>query len=409
MSLAQNVEFMRQFSKLSRFNGLGAYGQRARSAVASPLVEINEFGTNPGALRMFAFVPRHLQPAPALVVVLHGCGQTAAGYDLGAGWSTLAKRYGFALLMPEQQASNNANTCFNWFSPGDIARGQGEAASIRQMIARVVAEHKIDPRRIYVTGLSAGGAMTSVMLATYPEVFAGGAVIAGLPFGIASNVREALNGMMQSPSRPSHELGDLVRKASKHKGPWPKLSVWHGSADRTVNPGNADELVKQWLDVHGLPPAPMSTADVDGYPRAVWWNEQGETLIESYTITDMAHGTPLGRAGDSDESYGAAGAFLIEAGISSSYHIANFFGLTERVSQPNEATKQELKGGKPKQAPSVTASPATASLKSPDLAATLWPRTAIGRPAAPPRTPKRPGIDVGAVITRALTAAGLMK
>jgi poly(hydroxyalkanoate) depolymerase family esterase len=412
LSLAQNVEFMRQFSKLSGFNGLGAYGRSASSGVPSPLAEISEFGTNPGALRMFSFVPEHLQRSPALVVVLHGCGQTAAGYDLGTGWSTLAKRYGFALLLPEQQASNNANTCFNWFDPGDIARGRGEAASIRQMIARMVVEQKIDSRRIYVTGLSAGGAMTSVMLATYPEVFAGGAVIAGLPFGIASNVREALNGMMQSASRPADELGDLVRKASKHKGPWPKLSVWHGSADRTVNPANADEIVKQWLDVHGLPSAPMSTANVDGYPRDVWWNEAGETVVESYTITDMAHGTPLGLADGSDESYGTAGAFLIEAGISSSYHIANFFGLTERVSQPNEVVKPDAKSiAKPASKPAtpVVPSAATASLHSPDLAATLWPRTAIGRPAIAPRTAKRNSIDVGSVITRALTAAGLMK
>jgi poly(hydroxyalkanoate) depolymerase family esterase len=408
LSIAHNVEFLRQFSKLSGFNGLGVYGRSRSPAVPSPLVEINEFGTNPGALKMFAFVPEHLPRASALVVVLHGCGQTAAGYDLGTGWSTLAKRYGFALLMPEQPSSNNANTCFNWFNPGDIARGRGEAASIRQMTARMVADHKIDARRIFVTGLSAGGAMTSVMLATYPEVFAGGAVIAGLPFGIASNVREALSGMMQSPSRPARELGDLVRKASKHKGPWPKLSVWHGSADRTVNPGNADEIVKQWLDVHGLPPEPMSTGDVDGYPRDVWWNADGETVVESYTITNMAHGTPLGLAGD--EAYGVEGAFLIEAGISSSYHIANFFGLTERVSQPNEAARQPVK------TPTIP-SAATVSLQSPDLVATLWPRTTLvrgtkpretkPREAAPPSEPK--GLDVSAVITRALTAAGLMK
>ena len=296
-----------------------------------------DFGSNPGALKMFAFVPEHLQHAPALVVVLHGCGQTAAGYDFGTGWSTLAKRYGFALLMPEQQASNNANTCFNWFNPEDTGRGRGEACSIRQMIARMVGDHKIDSERIYVTGLSAGGAMTSVMLATYPDVFAAGAVIAGLPFGVATNVREALNGMMQSPSRPASELGDLVRKATRnlYKGSWPKVSVWHGSADRTVNPANANEIVKQWLDVHQLPLTPMSAGDVDGYPREVWWNDDGETVVESYTITDMAHGTPLGISGN-DEPYGAEGAFLIEAGISSSYHIANFFGLTERVSEPNE-------------------------------------------------------------------------
>ena len=127
-----------------------------------------------------------------------------------------------------------------------------------------------------------------------------------------------------------------------HKGPWPKLSVWHGSADRTVNPANANEIVKQWLDVHQLPSAPMSEGTVDGYPHQVWWNADGETIVESYTITDMAHGTPLGVA-DNDERYGAQGAFLIEAGISSSYHIASFFGLTEWIGQPKEAVKRSCK------------------------------------------------------------------
>jgi poly(hydroxyalkanoate) depolymerase family esterase len=367
------------------------------------LVEITGFGSNPGALRMFAFVPEHLQRAPALVVVLHGCGQTAAGYDLGAGWSTLAQRYGFALLMPEQQASNNANTCFNWFNPEDTARDHGEACSIRQMIARMAGDHDIDSRRIYVTGLSAGGAMTSVMLATYPEVFAGGAVIAGLPYGIASNVREALNGMLQSPSRPARELGDLVREASTHKGPWPKVSVWHGSADRTVNPANANEIVKQWLDVHGLPLTPMSNADVDGFPREVWWNADGETIVESYTITDMAHGTPLGLS-DNDERYGEEGAFLIEAGISSSYHIANFFGLTEHISQPQAAPT-----GISRDRAGTVAMTVAVPAPEPDLATILWPQASGRRAESQPKPRSRGGIDVGAVITRALTAAGLMK
>ena len=403
MSLAKNVEFLRHFPKLNGFNGLGFYGRSSSAAVRSPLVELSGFGTNPGALRMFKFVPEHLQPARALVVVLHGCGQTAPGYDFGTGWSMLAKRYGFALLMPEQQAANNANTCFNWFNPGDIARGRGEAGSIRQMIARMVADHNLDSRHIYVTGLSAGGAMTSVMLAVYPEVFAAGAVIAGLPFGIASNVREALSGMMQPSPRPAGRLGDLVRKASKHKGPWPKVSVWHGSADRTVSPGNANEIIKQWLDVHGLPGEPMSAGDVDGHPREVWWNADGETVVESYTITDMAHGTPLGLSGN-DERYGAEGAFMIEAGISSSYHIANFFGLTDRVTPASEAAE-------PAPAPKVVPSAATESMQSSDLAATLWSRShkPVRQHQPAPREPKRRRIDVGAVITRALTAAGLMK
>ncbi|HJZ19641.1 MAG TPA: PHB depolymerase family esterase, partial [Bradyrhizobium sp.] len=316
MSLAKNVELLRRLPKLSEIGGFADFARNLRPDLHSPLVETTGFGTNPGDIRMFSFVPEEMQQAPALVVVLHGCGQTAAGYDLGAGWSMLAKRYGFALLMPEQQSSNNPRCCFNWFNPEDTARDSGEACSIRQMIARMTADFGIDRRRIFVTGLSAGGAMTSAMLATYPEIFAGGAIIAGLPYGVASNVREALNGMLQSPARPSGELGDLVRGASNHKGPWPRISVWHGSADRTVNPGNADAIVKQWLDVHHLPLQPMSEADVDGYPRQIWWNAEGETIVESYTITNMAHGTPLGIA-DNDERYGAEGAFLIEAGISS--------------------------------------------------------------------------------------------
>ncbi|MDB5575431.1 MAG: esterase [Bradyrhizobium sp.] len=418
MSLANNIEFLRRLPKLNGFNGLGDIGRNLRPPTESPLVEIADFGTNPGALRMFSFVPDHRQAVPALVVVLHGCGQTAAGYDLGAGWSTLAKHYGFALLMPQQQSSNNGNGCFNWFNPEDTARDSGEACSIRQMIARMEFDVGIDARRVFVTGLSAGGAMTSVMLATYPEIFAGGAIIAGLPFGVATNMREALSGMYQSPSRPAGELGDLVRNASSHKGPWPKLSVWHGSADRTVNPANADEIVKQWLDVHQLPSAPMSEADVDGYPRQVWWNADGETIVESYTITNMAHGTPLG-IGDNDERYGAQGAFLIEAGISSSYHIANFFGLTEWIHlAARDASKQAAKASSTeatreteKAAAKTISAAAPPAEGARDLIKVLAPlATRNRRPEPAPTTPpKRSGIDVSAVITRALTAAGLMK
>jgi poly(hydroxyalkanoate) depolymerase family esterase len=420
VSLANNVEFLRRLPKLNAANAANAVAQLARGLrpdVKSPLVEVKGFGRNPGDLKMFAFVPTKLQQPRALVVVLHGCGQTAAGYDLGAGWSTLAKHYGFALVMPEQQASNNANGCFNWFSPEDTARDRGEAGSIRQMIAHMVTDYGIDPRRVFITGLSAGGAMTSTMLATYPDAFAAGAIIAGLPFGVASNVRDALLGMRASPSRPAEKLGDLVRKASNHKGPWPKLSVWHGSADRTVNPGNADEIVKQWLDVHNLPPEPMSEVMVDGHPRQVWWNTDGETIIESYTITDMAHGTPLGKA-ENDHSYGAQGAFMIEAGISSSYHIAKFFGLTDWIKKAKTAA---LDSPSAKLIPAV--SPISAApAQMPDLSKVLWPLAAIKPPAEPepqpksqikprskPKPERRRGIDVSAVITRALTAAGLMK
>jgi poly(hydroxyalkanoate) depolymerase family esterase len=408
VSLADNIDFLRRLPKSGHARG--------RLPVRSPLTEVLEFGANPGGLRMFAFVPSNLQQPRALVVVLHGCGQTAAGYDLGAGWSTLARHFGFALLMPEQTRSNNVNTCFNWFKPGDIACDRGEAGSIRQMIARMVADYNIDKRRIFITGLSAGGAMTAAMLANYPELFAAGAIIAGLPFGVATTLRDALYEMHHSTARPPEELGDLVRRASKHTGPWPRLSVWHGSSDRTVNPANANELVKQWLDLHHLPPTPMSEGTVDGYPREVWWNGDGETVVESYTITDMAHGTPLGVA-DNDQRYGSEGVYLIEAGISSSFHIAKFFGLTswirERKPKPPESPSAKLI---PPVTPTLTATPMQ------NLAKMIWPAKGIEQaaeepavqapePMPPPQqiAPRRRAIDMTAAINRVLVAAGLRK
>jgi poly(hydroxyalkanoate) depolymerase family esterase len=436
VSLANNVEFLRHLPKPGRFGGFAELGRNLRPDLHSPLAEVKGFGTNPGSLRMFSFVPAVQQQPRALVVVLHGCGQSAAGYDVGSGWSTVAKHYGFALLLPEQQPSNNANTCFNWFNPEDIARKRGEACSIRQMIARMVSDHDIDPRRIFITGLSAGGAMTTVMLATYPELFAAGAVIAGLPFGVASNVREALTGMRASRPRSAGELGDLVRKASSHKGQWPKLSVWHGSADRTVYPGNANEIVKQWLDVHHLPLEPMSESVVNGHPRQVWWDGGGETVVESYTITDMAHGTPLGMA-DNDKRYGTQGAFMIEAGISSSYHIAKFFGLTGWIRQPKpvvvkpaapkpDAAPKPVIAPRPvtptpklaiadspsaKLIPMVSPIPSPLPIPLPNLGKTVWQTAHVSPPPEPKRDPdkQRRMIDVNAVITRALIAAGLMK
>ncbi len=175
-----------------------------------------------------------------------------------------------------------------------------------------------------------------------------------------------------------------------------------GGADRTVNPANANEIFKQWLDVHQLRSAPMSEGTVDGYPRQVWWDADGETIIESYTITDMAHGTPLGVA-DNDERYGAQGEFLIEAGISSSYHIASFFGLTGLIRRPRSASSEARQPAK--NTPATSAPPT----RLPDVVPALRPLTAAVRHAAPARQPHSRGLDVGGVITRALTAAGLMK
>lgn len=383
---------------------------RARGPVGedpdSRLDETRSFGTNPGQLRMFTYMPSTMTEQSPLVVVLHGCGQTAAGYDHGAGWSTLADRYGFALLIPEQQRSNNPNGCFNWFQPEDTQRGLGEAASIHQMIATMVHEQRIDPRRVFVTGLSAGGAMTSVMLACYPETFAAGAIIAGLPYGAASTVQQAFQSMYQCPSRPAKAWGDLVRAAApQHDGPWPRVSVWHGNADKTVIPSNARETIKQWTDLHGLSQVPSKEVTVDDYPRQVWLNDAGEEIVESYSITHMAHGTPLA-TGDADFECGAAGPFLLEVGISSSFHIAKFFGLTSNGARPMEpASRRSPNRAAVSQLPSPMP---TQVLHGEIMEDVLHGEILEGAAteATRPQSTRFP-IDIGAVISAALEKAGL--
>jgi poly(hydroxyalkanoate) depolymerase family esterase len=147
-------------------------GTRFGHAPARPktrLREVTAFGRNPGNLRMLMHVPEQLPSMAPLVVALHGCNQSADEYDYGTGWSSLADRLGFAVVYPEQQPTNNPKNCFSWFVPGDISRGYGEALSIQQMVEHALATFGVDRRRVFVTGLSAGGAMAAVMLATYPE------------------------------------------------------------------------------------------------------------------------------------------------------------------------------------------------------------------------------------------------
>ena len=295
----------------------------------SRLVEVEDLEPTAGNLRMLVHVPAGLPRGAPLVVVLHGCTQTAAAYDHGTRWSTLADQHGFALLYPEQKRVNHPHCCFGWYEPHDQERDQGEALAIRLMIGRVLDEHALDRSRVFITGLSAGGAMTSVMLATYPELFAGGAILAGLPYGSASGAREALDSMSNTPKRSPREWGRLVRAASAHRGPWPRISVWHGEADTTVAPDNARAIVGQWAALHGVALAVARESTVDGAAtRRVWRDRTGREVIELYLVPEMGHGVPI-RVGQGEGS-GNPGPFILDAGISSTLRIARFWGLTRR-------------------------------------------------------------------------------
>jgi poly(3-hydroxybutyrate) depolymerase len=151
------------------------------------------------------------------------------------------------------------------------------------MVAHMLATHRLDPARVFVTGLSAGGAMAAVMLATHPEVFAAGAIIAGLPYGAAASMQEAFEAMASGRPRTAIAWAAQVRAAAPHhSGPWPRVSIWQGEADTTVRPVNAGELLKQWTALHGLSGAPSRVeAAPGGAPAAAsgatprggrWWS-----------------------------------------------------------------------------------------------------------------------------------------
>ena len=316
--------------------GLGIFPFSGETATR--LIEQQGFGANPGALRMFLYAPPSLPSKAPLVVILHGCTQNAAGYDAGTGWSELAARAGFAVLAPEQTRANNVNGCFNWFQSGDTARCEGEAASIRQMIEYAVTVHALDRGRIFITGLSAGGAMTAAMLGAYPEVFAGGAVIAGLPVGAATNVAEAVSSMRRAPDRLPEAWGALVRGKSDHAGPWPRLSVWHGDADETVHPGNAEALIAQWACLHGA--GAVSDDTQEGYRRRSWQDKTGKEVVEAVTVSGMGHGAPV--SSRQGAGIGQAGLYFPDMGLSSTTHIAAFWGLVARAKAPSGHTGNSM-------------------------------------------------------------------
>ncbi|MDR6954747.1 poly(hydroxyalkanoate) depolymerase family esterase [Ancylobacter sp. 3268] len=379
-------------ARLAAFRGRQA-GHFPGSTSPDRLSTLSDFGSNPGGLKSRFYVPAGLSKGAPLVVVLHGCTQNAAGYDHHAGWSQLADHAGFALLYPEQHHGNNPNLCFNWFRPGDTRRNAGEALSIRQMIEAMVVAHGLDRDRIFVTGLSAGGAMASVMLATYPEVFAGGAVIAGLAYGRATTVPEAFDCMRGQGAASDEELWGLLRNASRHPGPWPRVTIWQGSADHTVAPSNAEDIAAQWRSVHQLDEMPTRSEVLGVRTKRTWCNDAGEAMIELNTVAAMGHGTPLG------DDLGAAGPYMLDVGISSTREIAQFWGISEA-----------------REAAFASTVPATVNDRQATLPAPVAP-TPEAREAEPEayalgarwKSPVSDPSGVKRIIEDALRAAGLMR
>lgn len=285
------------------------------------LKEVKNFGENQGGLKMFVYTPKNVRKNAPLMVLLHGCAQTAQNYYEQTGFGHIAEQTGAMLLVPEQNRSNNIQSCFNWFQPGDITRGKGEAASIVEMVKYLQKENKVSKKRVFVTGLSAGGAMSAVMMAAYPDVFAGGGLVAGIPYGCARSMIDGFT-CMRSVNKSAEQWKKLVTSAYRHRGSYPRVIIFQGTSDPFVSPNNANELLEQWGSLHKVGEG-NQLEDNRKMIRTAYKNEKGRIQVETVLLKSMGHGHPI----DSSVGCGNAGAWIIDHGVCAADLMAKFFKI----------------------------------------------------------------------------------
>lgn len=297
---------------------------------------VTSFGSNPGNLAMYSYAPTALPNHAPLVVVMHGCTQTATQYATESGWNLLADQHQFYTVYPEQNSTNNSSKCFNWFNYDDQNRGQGEAMSIKQMVDYMISHFSIDTNQIYVTGLSAGACMTNVMMATYPDVFNKGAVMAGAPFKSATSALGASNAMYGLVTHSAAQWGDSVRSQKpSYSGQYPKVAIFQGGSDFVVNINNVTEEVKQWTNVHSADQtADLTQTNFNGnnlVTKTSYYNTSNQPVVETYTISGMGHAIAVD-PGTCYQQGGTTGTYASDVNLYSSFWAAYFFNILQSPS-----------------------------------------------------------------------------
>lgn len=277
----------------------------SRPAAPSGAGEFTSGSHTHGALtrRFKLYTPpnRGDRPMP-LVVMLHGCTQNPDDFAAGTGMNERARAQGFCVLYPEQSKDANPSVCWNWFKHNHQQRGSGEPALLASMTQAVMKQQGIDPRRVFIAGLSAGGAMAAIVAAAYPEIFAAVGVHSGLPSGAASNVAEALMVMK------SGELGIVMPGKARHLSPATKgvlrpptsvpTIVFHGDQDSTVHPRNGEQVIAAVQGHTSAQPRVEQGVSARGrrYTRSTRQAEHGRTVTEHWLVHGAGHAWSGGSA-----------------------------------------------------------------------------------------------------------------
>ncbi len=275
------------------------------------IFQTREFSNQAGSRLYKLYVPaRALPAAPPMVVMLHGCTQSAADFAAGTQMNHLAEEHGVLVLYPEQAAQANPSTCWNWFKPQDQRRDAGEPSLIAGMVREVAARHGADPRRIFVAGLSAGAAMAVILGESYPELFAAVGAHSGLPYASAHDIPSAMAAMKGGRSgmpglKNLPNTAATPRAKAAHAVP---TIVFHGDRDHTVQQSNGAQIVQQAQAAHAaqLAGATLHTSTQSGvapggrrFSRTLHADAAGQPQIECWTLHGAGHAWSGGHASGS--------------------------------------------------------------------------------------------------------------
>ena len=269
----------------------------ARPAAAASLAQVTNFGNNPSNLNMFIYVPDRVAARPALLVALHYCTGSAAAVANGQfhDYETAADQFGYVIVFPEATRSGN---CFDVYSPQALQRGGGsDPVGIISMVNYAKSRYNVDPSRVYVSGVSSGAMMTNVMLAEYPDVFAAGSAFMGVPAGCFATTggstwnSQCANGQI---TKTAQQWGDLARSMDPgFAGARPRMQLWHGTADGTLNFHNFGEEIKQWTNVAGISQTPVVTdSPSSGWTRTRYGNNTVTAPVEGISVAGAGHVLP---------------------------------------------------------------------------------------------------------------------
>jgi poly(hydroxyalkanoate) depolymerase family esterase len=274
-----------------------------------------------GSREYTLYVPSSLTgKANGLVVMLHGCKQDPDDFAAGTNMSALAEEHGLVIVYPAQTRIHNVSSCWNWFEKGHQLRDAGEPAIIAALTRKLITEFRVNKNRVFVAGLSAGGAMAVIMGKTYPDLYRAVGVHSGLAYRSAGNVMSALAVMRASTG--SHLFGQAPPKSTSAAPV--RTIIFHGSADRTVHPSNAQRIADT-VDFKPTVAAPTKTTGTSKgrrFTRTVMAAENGQPLLESWLVEGAGHAWFGGSA---------SGSYADPKGPDASVEMVRFFLQSEQA------------------------------------------------------------------------------